>query len=907
MTVFFQFVFLGLGLAAVYALLSSGIVLIYRGSGVLNFAQGSFALVGGLVFHEVRLSTHSVVLALVMAAVTGAVLGVVVQNPIMYLLRRAAPVTRVIATLAVLLIIESAATLKLGATPIFEPGYLPVHTWNIGGVPVLSDRVELLGIAAVITVVLHVIQKRVPVALATRAAAENEAAVANLGWSPNLLATLNWGLGGALAGLAGALIAPLAGLLIDNMVLLIVPALAAALVGRLDSFLWSFAGAMGIGIGQSLIARYVSQSGASDAFPFLVIIGVLVLTGRGLPARHYLSQRLTRIGTGRIAVIPALLAAVLVIAGLTTFLSVNVAIAITASVAVAVVLMSIVVLTGYAGQLSLAQYAMAGLGAYVSGRLVAAEHWPFWLAGIAALAAAIPIGVIFALPALRTRGVTLAVITLGMGVAVESLIFSNPSYVGGATGTVIGNIYLFGVNISPLLYPRRYAVFVFVCFFVVALVVARLRRSATGRRLIAIRANERAAASVGVSVVQTKTFAFMTASAIAALGGILIGFVDQTIVYNTTYAPFDSFLAVAYTVIGGLGYIIGPALGSLLASGGVATLLNTVLSSIDNYLGLIGAIALLLTLVLNPDGIASELQRLAALAARMLGGRLRPLRPGRPRPARRIIAAPVGSRPVGRVAQKVLCVEDVTVRFGAVVAAESVSFDVHPSEIVALIGPNGAGKTTVIDAITGFVPMSSGRVILGGSDLSHSSAARRAQAGVARSWQSLELFEDISVQENLQVSAESNSQGWWDDLRSLVWPRRHHLTAAANAAIEDFHLADRLDASPADLPYGERRLVGIARSVALAPSVLLLDEPAAGLSSAESADLGRLLRRLAGAWGMGILLVEHDVDLVMGISDRIVVLDSGRPIAAGTPTAIRADPAVVAAYLGESEPDGMAV
>ena len=367
MSEFIQFVVLGLGLAAAYSLLSCGIVLIYRGSGVVNFAHGAFALVGAIVLVELRAAGVPAAVALLVALVVGAALGVLVQNPIMSRLRDAAPITRVIATLGVLIIIQSAAGLHYQDSVVAETQFLPVHAWKVGGVTIESDRVILYAIAVFVVVLLTLFQSKVRLALATRASAENETAVANLGWSPNLLATANWALGGALAALAGAMLVPLSGLVVTSMVLLVVPALAAALLGRFDSFGLALLGATGIGVGQSLIERYVAQSGAADAFPFLVIIAVLVVTGRGLPVRNYVSQRLPSLGDGRIR--PVLLAGSAVVAAtlIATVFDTNVVDALAVSFSVAIVLMSIVLLTGYAGQLSLAQYAVAGLGAFVAG------------------------------------------------------------------------------------------------------------------------------------------------------------------------------------------------------------------------------------------------------------------------------------------------------------------------------------------------------------------------------------------------------------------------------------------------------------------------------------------------------------------------------------------------------------
>jgi sulfate-transporting ATPase len=900
-TEFIQFAILGLGIGAVYTLLGQGIVLIYRGSGVVNFAHGTFAMAGAYTFAEINGTGVGLGVSLLAAIGVGAALGVLTQNLVMRPLRNAAPITRIIGTLGVLIVLQAGFVLHYGGTLGFVGQFLPQHLLHVGSIRIQADRVELFGIAVAITIVLSVVQRRSRLGLATSAAAENERAASSLGWSPNVLATVNWALGGALAGAAGALIAPLTGLLVGNLALLVVPALAAALLGGFSSYFGTLLGATAIGITQSLFVRYVTQPGAADAVPFLVIIIVLVVTGRSLPLRSHVAQRLPSLGRGAIRPVPAAAAAILGICLMLWVFPVDWQDAFTVSIAVAVMLLSIVVVTGYAGQISLAQYAMGGMGAYIAGRLVATQGWPFWLSSLIGIVAAVPIGLAFGLPALRTRGVNLAVVTLGLGLATSRMLFENVEYTGGFQGTTVGEVHLFGLNINAIDYPGRYGVFCLVAFVVAGLAVANLRRSRVGRRLIAIRANERAAASLGVSVVGAKLYAFAVASAIAALAGILIGFRSTSVIY-TNFDPFQSIYAIAYAVIGGIGYVFGPLLGSTLTAGGIGTLFNPLLSGIDTYLVLIGGVVVILMLIANPDGMVSATLAQFRVFGRMMPGPVRRLGPAvskliAPLPARDMSSVAVRERE--RAVPKELEVDGLTVRFGGVVAVDGVSLKVAPGEIIGLIGPNGAGKTTLIDAVTGFVRPAAGQIRLGGETLTRAPAHRRARAGIGRSWQSLELFEDVDVFENLQIASDRIT--WIDNLTALVRPGRARLSPSAAAAIRDFALADDLERLPEDLPYGRRRLVGIARAVALNPSILLLDEPAAGLSDTESGELAQLLRRLASEWGMGILLIEHDVDLVLGVCDRIVVLDFGKQIATGTPAEIRTDPAVVRAYLGEDQ------
>ena len=219
---------------------------------------------------------------------------------------------------------------------------------------------------------------------------------------------------------------------------------------------------------------------------------------------------------------------------------------------------------------------------------------------------------------------------------------------------------------------------------------------------------------------------------------------------------------------------------------------------------------------------------------------------------------------------------------------------------MGLIGPNGAGKTTLIDAVTGFCSASAGAITLDGERIDRLNATRRARLGVRRSFQSLELFEDVSVEENIRAGSDQVvSRASW--LTDLFWPGRHDLSPTAVAAVRAFDLEPHLGQTPEALPYGRRRLVGIARTVASGPSVVLLDEPAAGLDENESAELARLIRRLADERNMAVLLVEHDVGLVMSTCDRVVVIDFGKVIGSGTPEEIRGDHAVRDAYLGHPD------
>jgi sulfate-transporting ATPase len=584
------------------------------------------------------------------------------------------------------------------------------------------------------------------------------------------------------------------------------------------------------------------------------------------------------------------IAVAIVVMGFTPTVWIN---SFTVTVTFAFVLLSIVVLTGYTGQLSLAQFAIAGFGAYLAGRIESSQGIPFWSALIVGVVGTALLGMLFALPAVRTRGINLAIVTLGLGSAIELMLFDNPDYTGGVAGTIVPGANLFGWDINPIAHPTRYGLFAVALLILAILAVANVRRGRSGRRLIAVRTNERAAAALGINVPGAKLYAFGLAGAIAAIGGILIAYTTVSLSY-TNFTNFTSITSVGLAVIGGLGYLLGPVVGGTLATGGMWTqIFNAIGSGIAKYVPLISGISVILLVLMNQDGIVKEWISQIRFVRGKLAKRIPGLRP-KPRPP---MALPEAG--VARAREHTLEVTDLTVRYGGTVAVDSVSLTVRPGRITGLIGPNGAGKTSLIDAVTGFTPMS-GSLKLDGQEISRWSPAKRAQAGLGRSFQSLELFDDSTVLDNLRVASDPRDPLSY--LRDVVWPVNPALPSEVVSAITEFGLHEDLERLAEDLPYGKRRLLAIARTVATHPSTILLDEPAAGLGDVESRELAHLTRRLADDWGMGILLVEHDMNFVMSVCDDIVVIDFGRKIAEGKPEVVREDPNVIAAYLGEEEP-----
>jgi sulfate-transporting ATPase len=518
--------------------------------------------------------------------------------------------------------------------------------------------------------------------------------------------------------------------------------------------------------------------------------------------------------------------------------------------------------------------------------MVADHGAPFWLAVLIGVVATIPVGMAVALPALRTRGLNLAVATLGLALVVETMILGSSNLTGGIDGTKIGAPRLFGIDLNPITHPDRYAVVVLVVLVAAGLMVANLRRGRTGRRLLAVRSNERASASVGVGVYVAKLYAFGVAALLAGAAGVLVIFRSPTAVF-TQFDIFGSITAVQFAVIGGIGWASGAAIGAGLAAGGIASKLFDSYFSIDLWLPIIAGLSVVMILKQSPDGLAA----MYAGVGRKLRARVLPTRRPRPGPA------PEPRRP--RV-PSVLELRDVTVRFGGVVALDGVSLRVEPGEIVGLIGPNGAGKTTLLDVVSGFTRTESGDVLVDGKVISRWSPVRRARAGISRSFQAVELFDEMTVGDNLLVAADRHSAARYP--LDLLWPTRQAPSEVMEEVIVALGLTTHIDRRPSDLDHGTARLVGIARTMVTEPFVVFLDEPAAGLSATERIELRQVIRDIADL-GIAVVLVEHDVPLVLSTCQRVVVLDFGQVIASGPPDAVRNDPAVIAAYLGSDERD----
>ncbi|HET6953519.1 MAG TPA: ATP-binding cassette domain-containing protein [Acidimicrobiales bacterium] len=906
---------LGLGNGGVFAALALALVMTYRSSGVINFATGAMALHGAYMYASLRDGELLVLVpgfpttvdlggpvafapAVALALLANALLGALVHVAVFRPLRDAPPLAKAVASLGVLVVLQELMAIRAGTDAVRVNPIFPVERWEWGSLTVLSDRFYLVVSVVVLSLVIAGAYRFTRFGLHTRAAAETQVGAYVTGISPNRVAWANWVLSSVVAGVAGILIATISPLTPIAYTLFVVPALAAAVVGGFSSVLLTVVAGVVIGMLQAealtLAARndWLPSSGTAELVPLIVIVVALLVTGRAIPVRGGLvRQPLGRAPRPRSLAVPATVGSLVGVGALLVTDGTWRAAVIGTFIA-AIIGLSQVVVTGYAGQISVAQLSLAGAGAFTLTGLTQSWGVPFPLAPLLAAAVTAVVGVVIGLPALRLRGLTLGVVTLAFAYTIEAVWFRNTDIVG-TTGAKVTRPELFGLDLgigTGAAFPRiEFGLVCLVTLVLVAVGVAALRRSALGSAMLAVRANERSAAALGVSVVRVKVASFALASFIAGLGGSLLA-------YRRGVVTFDSFTALGNLALLSTGYlagitsVLGGLLAGVMASSGIAFTAMDRWVHIGEWFVAISGVLVIVTLIFNPEGLASAGH---ALADRLpLAGRARRRAGPAPSDRRPPAAAPVGLGPVSANGQDrrrasrapALEVSELTVRYGGVVAAHRVDLRVLPGTIVGLIGPNGAGKTSVIDAITGFVP-ASGAVALGGHDLSRTPTHLRVRRGLGRTFQSLELYDDLSVEENVRVALYgARSEGPDGDVaRSL-----------ALTGIEG--LRDR----PAGaLSQGERQLVSIARACAARPDVVLLDEPAAGLDTSESRWLGERIRAISGA-GAGVLLVDHDVALVLGICDLIYVLDLGRVIAVGDPDEIRADRSVAAAYLGSA-------
>jgi branched-chain amino acid transport system permease protein len=525
------------------------------------------------------------------------------------------------------------------------------------------------------------------------------------------------------------------------------------------------------------------------------------------------------------------------------------------------------ILAGYAGQFSLGHAALMAMGAYTTALLTkalagvpffAATGLHIWLGVLTGTIVAAAFGALLAFPALRVRGPYLAMVTIAFGWVIYKILQEWVAVTGGDLGLAS----IPKAQIGPYVFETQGFYYVVLAMFAAALMLQyRLVNSELGLRIRAMKHSEIAVSSVGISIYRLKVLVFVISAAFAGFGGTLFAH-QQNYISPDNFQFFSSVFFLLAVLFGGAGTLMGPVIGAA-----VLTLLPEMLHDFDKFRLIIYGVFILVTLYFLPNGV------MGLLAGRSAGAE------------RREVAAASAGAGASELSSAGAALElrKVGKSFGGLQALRDVSMRVEPGTIHALIGPNGAGKTTLINLVTGFYPLSSGEILIDGRPAHIRSMDGAARRGIVRTFQTIKLFGDMTVLEHVVIGGA-----------------RH--AGAANIADARALIAfvglERYEHTPANaLAYGHRRLLEIARALAVRPKLLLLDEPAAGLVAEEIKALAQLIQRLRAS-GMTVLLVEHHMELVISISDRITVLDYGVVIADGPPAAIQRDERVIAAYLG---------
>jgi ABC-type branched-subunit amino acid transport system ATPase component/ABC-type branched-subunit amino acid transport system permease subunit len=782
--------------------------------------------------------------------------------------------------------------------------------WTVGDMIVRAEHVVALVVFPTLVAALAWFLERTRYGTAVRASADNADAARLAGISVKRMSTIVWALAGGLAAVSTILAAPLAGATVastgDLGPGMLLRTFAAAVIAGMASLPLALAAAVALGVVEAVLFFNNSSDPGLVNFVLLLIVLVAVLVvsmrqrGLGVRERFSFAPRARPIPPGlrrnwwvrnhaRLGAFLALGVAALVPLVVTSpsrqFLYARV-------IVMALVALSLTVLTGWGGQLSLGQFALVGLGGMTTYALVQ-NRLAFPAAVLVAAAITTVAAVVVGAPALRMRGLFLAITTLALAVAapwaLSRSVFQDPDQFSPLLRRpVIG-----GVDLAS---QRTYYYLCLGVLAVAIVLVSRLRASGTGRALLAVRDNELAAAAFGLSPTRVKLFAFAVSGGLAGLsGGILVGLMVQF--KPTDFTATASLEVVAIAVVGGLASVTGTVLGSLVIVG-----LPAFFPDSPEVALLTSGIGLLVLVLYFPGGLVQILINardlvLAALARRQPAHAPADARP----PAVPARAESLRSRPaVPAEVALALRAEDVSVRFGVRKVVDGVSLEVRRGEVVGLIGANGAGKSTLMNAVGGFVP-STGTIEVLGHDVGGRAAHRRAAAGLGRTFQDAALFADLSVRETVQVAVEARAHARFATVAlGLPKARRVERAKAAHAdEILDFlGLGAYGERFVSELSTGMRRIVELACLLATDAKMLCLDEPTAGIAQREAEAFGPLLLRIRQELDASMLVIEHDMPLVMSISDRITCLEAGRVICTGPPEQVRNDPLVVASYLG---------
>jgi ABC-type branched-subunit amino acid transport system ATPase component/branched-subunit amino acid ABC-type transport system permease component len=911
---FLPFIVLGLVSGAVYGLAGIGLVLTYKTSGIFNFAYGAVASLSVLIFywlhvqHGMPWPYAALICLLVLAPLEGLLLELFAR-----ILQPVSVTLKVVATVGLLLIVLGVGTLWYGNAQASFPSFLDTTTINILGAHVGYDQIMVFAIALVATVGLYYFLRYARLGVAMRGVVDNPSLMAMTGENPVRVRRWAWIIGSVFASMAGLLLAP--SLSLDPLIitLLVVQAFGAAAIGYFSSLPLTFTGGLVIGIASALATKYVVSvpwlTNLPVGLPFIILIIVLIATPRArLAERRVISalpvpqpwQAPRRV---RLALYAAVLIVFCFIPQLT-----GVHLSVWSNSLVDVMLfLSLGLLVRDSGQVSLCQFAFAAIGAAAFSHITSAWHTP-WLIGILlAGLLTLPIGAIIAIPAIRLPGVFLAVATFGFGILLEQVIY--------------GTGLMFGPTTSGLPAPRPdvsigswdlasdtgfYYVLLIFTVVTVAVTIA-IQRGRMGRLLRALADSRTALETHGAATNTVRVLLFAITSAIAAIAGALTASLFSFSV-GANYSSVNSLILVAlvvitvgatpwYAVIAAVGYTVFP--GYVTVSN-ISTYLQIVFGIFAATFALQAGKALTV-----PKPLRDLLDRLGGRPAEETVGEAEvrgAVRSARPAEA---AAAQAGAEPAGRLSPPGagLEVRGLEVRFGGIHAVRGVDLTAPAGRITGLVGPNGAGKTTTFNACSGLIRPASGRILLHGRDVTRLSASRRSRLGLGRTFQKAELFDSLTVRQNIALGREASLAG--RNPATQLFARRSDqatVAGAVDAAIELTGIGALLNLQAGLLPTGQRRLVELARALAGPFTMLLFDEPSSGLDVAETERFGEVLTRVVRERDVGFLLVEHDMSLVREVCDQVYVLDFGQLIFQGTPDEMLASRTVRDAYLGTVAP-----
>jgi ABC-type branched-subunit amino acid transport system ATPase component/ABC-type branched-subunit amino acid transport system permease subunit len=909
-----QIVFDGFVQGLAIAVIAAGVVLIYRATRIINFAVGNMGVVGAAVLSLLVVQYHvSFWVGLIVALFLGLAFGAVVDLAIIRRLRKSPRVVVLVATIGVS---QLAAAI---AIKIPTPTTISVHypsalsgTWTVAGVTVRGSDISILIIVPITLIALTWFLDRTTLGRTVKACASNPRLARLSSISPKMVSTMVWALAAALSTLSVVLIAGQSGAAGDLTTLgpqTLSLALVAAVIGGMTSFPRTIIASVVIGLAQSIVNfNYIEQPGLINLL-LLITVVVAVLFNRErtdesevfafTPRTRPIPVRLRSFRWARNVNKSGLflLAAIAVVLPL-IFTQPSTQQTFTEVLAFAICATSLTVLTGWLGQLSLGQMAFAGLGALFAARLVEGGV-PFWLAIVATTAGSAVLALVLGLTSLRVKGLSLAVVTFVFALAAQQYFFSLPILSGASSdGSDLPFVpgKLFGLSFPG---QRTYYYVVLVILALVLLVASRFRDSGVGRSIMAVRDNENASAAYRVRPAWEKIRAFAIAGALAGMGGALLSGAYANVAFagpGSFFVVDASLSLVAMVVIGGMGSVTAAVIGALWVIGIPALAPN------NAVLGLLtSSIGLLAVLLYFPRGLMQiaydARDAFLSWADKRFGKDIipttakTPAKPAFPEAERREVGIPT------------LTVSDLRVTFGGNTAVDGVTLSVGAREIVGLIGSNGAGKSTLMNAIGGFVP-ATGSVRLGDGEIGGKPPAYRAGLGLGRTFQSATLFPELTVTETLLVALEGKSEtGVLSTALALprATRRSRHDRAAVGDLVELLGLDGYRDHYIADLSTGTRRVVELAGLLALDAKVLCLDEPTSGLAQRETEAFGPLIVTVQRQLDASVLLIEHDMPLIMGISDRMYCLEAGTVIAEGPPGHVRDQPRVIASYLGTDE------